>query len=191
MGLKWSDLDWLGGAIQVKRGWVQGKESRLKTSASKAAVPMVPALAEKLKTYRQETKYSQPGDWVFPSIVESGRIPMYASTFVADYVRPAAKKAGVVIPDGHRFGLQNLRAGLATFIVSVDKADPKTAQGLLRHRKVEMTLSKYAQVVSAEVAAAQQRFIQAMEGSAETSTETAGSSTSTDTPESQTGKSLQ
>ena len=39
---------------------------------------------------------------------EHGRKPLYASTFVADHLRPAAKKAGVHIEDGQRFGLHNL-----------------------------------------------------------------------------------
>jgi hypothetical protein len=36
-------------------------------------------------------------------------LPLSASVFVADHLRPAAKKAGVPIEDGQRFGLHNLR----------------------------------------------------------------------------------
>jgi hypothetical protein len=36
-------------------------------------------------------------------------VPLSASIFVADHLRPAAKKNGVDIEDGQRFGLHNLR----------------------------------------------------------------------------------
>jgi hypothetical protein len=39
------------------------------------------------------TPHAKADDFVFPSIREKGRKPLYASSFVADYLRPAAKKA--------------------------------------------------------------------------------------------------
>jgi hypothetical protein len=59
-----------------------------------------------------------------------GTIPMSAGIFVTDYLRPAALKAGVAIPDSQRFGLHSFRSSLATLMVSVAKTDLKTARQL-------------------------------------------------------------
>jgi integrase len=49
-----------------------------------------------------------------------------SSVFCADYLRPAAKAAGVLIPDGHRWGLHNLRHSLSNWLVNKAKENPKT-----------------------------------------------------------------
>jgi hypothetical protein len=50
--------------------------------------------------WQQQTQHAKATDFVFPSMRERGRKPLYASTFVADHLRPAAKKAGVHIENG-------------------------------------------------------------------------------------------
>ena len=64
-----------------------------------------------------------------------GRKPLCSSVFVADHLRPAAKKAGVHIEDGQRFGLHNLRHCLSNWLVNKAKVEPKTVQGILRHAR--------------------------------------------------------
>jgi len=73
----------------------------------------------------------------------AGRVPLSASVFVADHLRPAAKKAGVRIEDGQRFGLHNLRHSLSNWMVNKAKVEPKTVQGILRHAKIQTTLDLY------------------------------------------------
>ena len=74
---------------------------------------------------------------------------------VADYLRPAAIKAGVLAKDDqHRFGFHNLRHSLASFLVRT-KTDPKTVQTLLRHSNVKTTLQLYAHSVSEDRMTAQ------------------------------------
>ena len=51
---------------------------------------------------------------------------------------------------GRRFGLHSLRSSMATWMVSIDKTDVKTAQGNMRHAGPEIMLRKYAQVVTPE-----------------------------------------
>jgi hypothetical protein len=63
-----------------------------------------------------------------------------AFIFVADHLRLAAKKAGVQIEDGQRFGLHNLRHSLSNWLVNKAKVEPKTVQGILRHAKIQTTL---------------------------------------------------
>jgi hypothetical protein len=85
-----------------------------------------------------------------------------SSVFVADYLRPAAKKAGVHIEDGQRFGLHNLRHSLSNWLVNKAKVEPKTVQGLLRHSKIQTTLDLYTQEDSDETRAAQGEFLTAV-----------------------------
>jgi integrase len=91
-----------------------------------------------------------------------GRVPLSASIFVADHLRPAAKKAGVQIKDGQRFGLHNLRHSLSNWLVNKAKIEPKTVQGLLRHAKVQTTLDLYTQEDGDETRAAQREYLMAL-----------------------------
>jgi integrase len=87
---------------------------------------------------------------------------LYASSFVADYLRPAAKQAGVHIEDGQKFGLHNLRHSLSNWLVNKAKVEPKTVQGILRHAKIQTTLDLYTQEDSDETRAAQGEFLSAV-----------------------------
>lgn len=98
---------------------------------------------------------------MFPSLRENDRIPLYASTFVADYLRPSAIDAGVPIAKGKRFGLHNFRHSLSTFLVN-SKIQARTVQGLLRHANVKTTLNLYTQADGDETRAAQGQFLTAL-----------------------------
>ncbi len=78
------------------------------------------------------------------------------------YLRPAARKAGVHIEDGQRFGLHNLRHSLSNWLVNKAKVEPKTVQGILRHSKIQTTLDLYTQEDSDETRAAQGEFLNAV-----------------------------
>jgi hypothetical protein len=108
-------------------------------------VPLHPVLADRLGQWQQKSSYRNPEDFVFPSIRSKGTLPVYASSFVADYLRPAAIKAGVKIEAGQRFGLHNLRHSLSNWLVNKAKIQPKTVQGILRHSKIQTTLDLYTQ----------------------------------------------
>ena len=121
-----------------------------------------PVLATHLRAWQKETLHATKSDFVFPSVREEGRKPLYASSFVADYLRPAAKKAGVAIADGKRFGLHNLRHSLSNWLVNKAKVEPRTVQGILRHSKIQTTLDLYTQEDSDETRAAQGEFLSAV-----------------------------
>jgi integrase len=90
------------------------------------------------------------------------RVPLSASVFVADHLRPAAKKAGVRIEDGQRFALHNLRHSLSNWMVNKAKVEPKTVQGILRHAKIQTTLDLYTQEDRDETLAAQGEYLTAL-----------------------------
>jgi integrase len=110
----------------------------------------------------KQTLHAKESDFVFPSMRTRGRKPLCSSVFVADYLRPAAKKAGVHIEDGQRFGLHNLRHSLSNWLANKAKVEPKTVQGILRHSKIQTTLDLYTQEDSDETRAAQGEFLSAV-----------------------------
>ncbi len=159
-GLKWRDIIWDKSQIKIERRWTAACIDKPKARASKAPVALSPQLAWFLRQWRCITPYAQDEDWVFPSFKMQGKIPMCAGIFVTDHVRPAALAAGIQIGDGQRFGLHSLSSSMATWMVSIDKTDVKTAQGNMRHAGPEIMLRKYAQVVTPEMQGVQVRWFE-------------------------------
>jgi integrase len=163
LGLQWQDVSFADAVIHVRRTWRCGQVGLPKTKASKGPVPLDSLLAEFMRCWKQKTSY-QPGDRVFASDRLKGKQPRVANMLVADYLRPAAAKAGIlsshqdehgrlVEDDPRRFGLHNLRHSLASFLVRM-RSDPKTVQTPLRHCVVKPTLQFYSHAVSQDHMAA-------------------------------------
>ncbi len=125
LGLKWQDVDYGRQKIYVRRAWTRGKVGNPKSKASKKPVPLHSVLATFLRDWQQQTLFSGPEDWVFPSEKLNGKQPRVPNMLVEDHLRPAAAKAGVlsvvkedgvlVENDSRRFGFHNLRHSLAAF----------------------------------------------------------------------------
>lgn len=162
LALRWEDILWDQGRIRISKRWAKGEDGDTKTEGSEADVPMHEILAAALNIWREKAPYHRPHDFVFPSLRAAGRVPLSESAFVADHLRPAAKAAGVLIPDGHRFGLHNFRHSLCDWLINKAKEQPKTVQGILRHEKIQTTLDKYTQSNMDEMISAQGAFLQAM-----------------------------
>jgi integrase len=162
LSLRWSDILWEQNRIRISKRWAKGKDGETKTAASDGYVPLHSVLAQHLREWRRQTPYSKDADFTFPSFSKNGRVPLCACTFVADYLRPAAIKAGVNIEEGQRFGLHNLRHSLSNWRVNKAKVEPKTVQGILRHSKIQTTLDLYTQEDSDETRAAQGEFLRAV-----------------------------
>jgi integrase len=162
LSLRWADILWSESRIRVCKRWAKGEDGETKTEASDGYVPLHPLLADALKHWHEQTPYAKETDFVFPSLKEKGKLPLYASTFVADHLRPAAISAGVQIAKGQRFGLHNLRHSLSNWLVNKAKIEPKTVQGILRHSKIQTTLDLYTQEDADETRAAQGAFLAAV-----------------------------
>src|SRR4029077_5983174 len=158
LALKWNDLDFIGHLIQVRRAYVDRRFGPPKSKASKAPVPMHPLLAAHLLAWRKETLYPGDEDFVFPSLRLKGKKPPAANMLVADYLRVAARKAGVVAPP-RTFGFHTFRRTLASVLVKM-KVDVKTVQELLRHQNLKTTLEIYAKSMSEDRLEAQGMFLQ-------------------------------
>ena len=160
--MQWQDVSFDDSEISVRRTWTCGAVGLPKSKSSKAPVPLHPLLAEFLRAWKDETPYSQSGDWVFASFRLKGQQPRVANMLVEDHLRPAAVSASVLAKnDSRRFGFHNLRHSLASFLVRT-KTDPKTVQALLRHSDVKTTLQLYAHSVSEDRMAAQGQMLQAI-----------------------------
>jgi integrase len=109
-----------------------------------------------------QSPHAKETDFVFPCLKERGRVPLSASIFVADHLRPAATKAGVHIEGGKRFGLHSLRHSLSNWLVNKAKVEPKTVQGILRHAKIQTTLDLYTEEDGDETRAAQGEYLTAL-----------------------------
>lgn len=137
LALRWADILWNESRIRVSKRWASGKDGKTKTERSDGFVPLHPVLAQSLKEWRTQTPYAKEMDFVFPSLKAQGKVPLSASIFVADHLRPAALAAGVQIEQGQRFGLHNLRHSLSNWLVNKAKVEPKTVQGILRHSRIQ------------------------------------------------------
>ena len=76
VSLRWSDLLWSDGQIRISKRWAKGEDGDTKTAASNGYVPMHPVLAEYLKEWRAQSQYSKVNDFVFPSLVKDGKVPI-------------------------------------------------------------------------------------------------------------------
>lgn len=172
LGLQWQDVSFADAMIHVRRTWTCGQVGLPKSKASKGPVPLHRLLAEFILLWKQKTPYSQPGDWVFPSLRLEGKQPRVANMLVEDHLRPAAVKAGIlsshrdargqlVDDDPRRFGFHNLRHSLASFLIRT-RTDPKTVQTLLRHSDVKLTLQFYTLAVSRDRMAAAGKMLTAI-----------------------------
>jgi len=75
LGLKWSDVDFGTGAINLSRGIAHQHLGEMKTEASQKPVPMDGALAISLFVWSEQTPYQQPENWVFASPKMNGKQP--------------------------------------------------------------------------------------------------------------------
>ena len=162
LSLRWADVLWEEERIRISKRWAKGEDGETKTEASDGYVPLHAVLAHFLREWRAQTPFAADEDFVFPSLRAKGRVPLSASIFVADHLRPAAKKVGICIKDGQRFGLHNLRHSLSNWLVNKAKIEPKTVQGILRHSRIQTTLDLYTQEDSDETRAAQGEYLMAL-----------------------------
>src|ERR1700722_492908 len=136
LSLRWSDVLWEEAKIAITKRWSRGKDGPTKTRKAEGHVALHPVLACQLMEWHAQTPYAKATDFIFPSLKAEVRVPLSPAVFVADHLRPADLKAGVQIPDGHRFGLHNLRHSLSHWLVNKAKVAPKVVQTILRHSRI-------------------------------------------------------
>ena len=142
-GLRWSDLDFDSGEINVVRSVVHGVISRCKTESSSKPIPMDPLLAEMLKEWRKVTRFPSADDWVFASKRAKGKRPIWGQSIMRKQIHPAIEKMGIE----KRIGWHTFRHSYSTLLRHLG-TDIKVQQDLLRHSSARLTLDTYTQAVT-------------------------------------------
>jgi integrase len=134
-GLRWSDLDFDNGEINVVRAVVHGVISRCKTESSAKPIPMDPPLAEMLKEWRKVTPYRSDNDWVFASKRAKGKRPIWGQSIMRKQIHPVIERLGIT----KRIGWHSFRHSYSTLLRHLG-TDIKVQQDLLRHSSARLTL---------------------------------------------------
>jgi integrase len=149
-GLKWSDIDFDQGTMNVTRSIVYGVVGPCKTESSQKPVPVHPLLADALSEWRRLCTYTEPDDWVFASRRYRGRRPYWGQAILRKYVRPVAQRVGIQ----KCIGWHTFRHTYSTLLRSVG-TEFKVMQELLRHSTLRSTLDVYTQAITPAKHAAQ------------------------------------
>jgi integrase len=149
-GLKWKDVDFAGGTMNVTRSIAYGVVGPCKTESSQKPVPIHPLLSETLEQWRKLCRYNKPDDWIFASKCRRGRKPYWGQAILRRYIRPAALKQGI----HKRIGWHTFRHTCSTLLRSVG-TEFKVMQELLRHSSLRSTLDIYTQAITPAKHAAQ------------------------------------
>jgi integrase len=89
LGLRWEDVDWLGSRINIERAIVAQHVDATKTQGSKKTISIARELLERLRLWKQRSKFRTDTDWVFASPLKVGRLP-YSYTGVRQTLQGAA-----------------------------------------------------------------------------------------------------
>ena len=116
-GLRWKDLDFNSGEINVVRSVVHGVISHCKTESSMKPIPMCPYLADTLKKWKRQTCYAGPDDWVFASARTHGKRPLWGQSSMRKNIRPVVKRLGI----DKRIGWHTFRHSYSTLLRSLGR----------------------------------------------------------------------
>ena len=155
MGLKWQDIDFVRGTLQVRRvlsripSKLPGKgytEAEPKTPKSRRTLIIAPFALKALEEHRlrqeeekkQAGKYWQEHDYVFCTLLGTHLNP---TADILNRLKGFLKKAG--LPD---IRFHDLRHSAATLLLSLG-VHPKIVQEILGHSVIAMTLDIYSHVL--------------------------------------------
>jgi integrase len=142
-GLKWGDINFTEGTMNVTRSIVYGVVGPCKTESSQRPVPLHRLIVEALANWRAERPYRKPDDWVFASGRRRGRKPYWGQAILRKYIRPLAQELGIE----KRIGWHTFRHTYSTLLRSVG-TEFKVMQELLRHSSLRSTLDVYTQAIT-------------------------------------------
>jgi len=141
-GLLWEHYD--RSEIRVTQSVWNSHVTQPKTRKSKAAVPVVPILSERLDRFRASVGNPQSG-LIF---VAGNGSPLNLDNLARREIKPVIEGVGIPWLGWHAF-----RRGLATNLYSLGVSD-KVIQGILRHAQVSTTMNLYVKGVPKEAVAA-------------------------------------
>jgi len=152
LALKWADVDWLNSTVRVERGIVHQKVDDVKTPESQRTMDVAPELLDVLKAWKQLSEFSSGSDWIFPSPVKIGRLPIsYAGVYRT--LSSAGERAGIGHLSSHIFR-QSYRTWLDGIGTPVG-----IQQKLMRHSDVRVTMNIYGSADASAMREAHQKIV--------------------------------
>jgi len=94
LALRWSDMDWLGSRLSIRRGIVEQLVDNVKTEESAKTFNLASELLERLQSCKQLSEFSGTEDSIFASPIKLARLP-YSYTGVWRELERAAKVAAI------------------------------------------------------------------------------------------------
>jgi integrase len=153
--LKWDDIDFSNATLNVSRAIYNQVVGNFKTEGSSRPLPLDQSIAKTLWSWKEQSDYSKPDDWVFASPRKFGKMPYWPAILLRRIVRPAAIRAGIT----KWIGWHTLRHSYATSLIA-NEENIKVVQELMRHGSARITVDIYSQARNPEKRAAQQRLVQ-------------------------------
>jgi integrase len=140
--------------VNVQRAIVAGRVDTVKTKYSQKRMPLDPALAEVLWSWKMQSQFKQDSDWVFASPHRSGALPYRPWGIQQHHIQPAGVAAGL----GKGIGWHTFRHSYSTLLRQLG-VDVKVQQELLRHADIRTTLNVYTQGVAEDLRAANSKVV--------------------------------
>jgi integrase len=148
--LTWGDVDFDARTIHVHASNYAGKISDgTKTDAGDRHVPLFKSIRQLLLERKARSRFSQPEDFVFPTVVGT---PMDPGNFVKREFRPAIRAAGL-----ERCRWHDLRHYAVSALIA-EGADIKLLQAIAGHATAAMTLDVYGHLMLDRVTEAADRY---------------------------------
>lgn len=153
LAVRWSDVDWLGSSISIKRGIVDQHVDECKTEGSAKTLVLAEGLLARLKAWKQASQFRDADDWVFASPFKIGRLP-YSYGGIRGELERAGKAAGLGHVTTHAFR-HTYRSWL-----DATGAPVSVQQKMMRHASIKTTMDIYGDVVTDEMATAGKKIAQ-------------------------------
>jgi len=152
LALRWSDVDWLNGRLQVERAIVCQNIDDTKTDESRQKIVIASELLTVLQTWKQATQFPAPSDWIFASPMQLGRFP-WSYMQVWRVYQKAAKAASIGSLCTH-----SLRHTYSTWLDSVG-TPVGVQQRLMRHADIRTTMNIYGDAATDEMSEANSKVV--------------------------------
>jgi integrase len=143
LALRWSDVDWLGSGLSIRRGIVAQVVDDVKTEGSAKTFMLAEDLLSCLKVWRQASPFLDASDWVFASPVKIGRLP-YSYTGTRRILAQSSEAAGIGHLTTHAF-----RHTYRSWLDAV-KTPVAVQQKMMRHASIITTMDVYGDVITDE-----------------------------------------
>jgi integrase len=133
---KWFDYRPLEATLTVERDIVRGRVHECKTPESQKVLKLGPKMIGELESWKRETPYAEPSDWIFASPYRDGATP-YSQTAITQAYERAAKAIGL-----KRWNTHIMRHTHCHWAEEYLGAHPEAQRQSMRH-KLRATTERY------------------------------------------------